>query len=57
MQKFLSWYRDVEYTPHGKVFDVGMTTRDAISRFANGIPALECGGKCDGDNGNLHSCS
>ncbi|MCL2064687.1 MAG: ADP-ribosylglycohydrolase family protein [Candidatus Cloacimonetes bacterium] len=52
MQKFLSWYRDAEYTPHGIVFDVGMTTRDAISRFASGVPALKCGGKYDSDNGN-----
>ena len=52
MQKFLSWYKDAKYTPHGKVFDVGMTTSDAISRFASGVPALECGGKYDEDNGN-----
>ena len=52
MKKFYSWYRVAEYTPHGNVFDVGTTTNAAISRYARGVPALECGGKRDEDNGN-----
>ena len=52
MQKFLSWYKNNEYTPHGDVFDIGIATRKALRRFAEGTPALQCGGTAEYDNGN-----
>ncbi len=32
MEKFVSWIKSGEYTPFGKVFDVGNTCYDAIIR-------------------------
>ncbi|GBF23407.1 hypothetical protein tpqmel_0811 [Candidatus Gastranaerophilus sp. (ex Termes propinquus)] len=52
MQKFLSWTDGTEYTPHGKVFDIGKTVLQAIYKYPKGIPATECGGKSEWDNGN-----
>lgn len=52
MQKFLSWLDEAKYTPHNEVFDVGRTSREAITRFVKGVPPLECGGVSEHDNGN-----
>ena len=52
MDNFFMWLDDGAYTPYGKVFDVGGSTRKAISRYANGIEPLNCGGKTRMDNGN-----
>ena len=52
MQKFISWIDNAEYTPHGEVFDVGIATRKALSRFADGVEPLLCGGISEKDNGN-----
>ena len=52
MQRFLSWLKDAKYTPHNEVFDVGRTSREAISRFAKGVPPLLCGGASEHNNGN-----
>lgn len=52
MRKFLSWTKKGEYTPYGKVFDVGISTRRALARFARGAEPLECGGIFEHDNGN-----
>ncbi len=52
MQSFLKWYTRGEYTADGKVFDIGITTREALARFEAGVPALECGGDGEYDNGN-----
>lgn len=52
MTKFLRWYREGAYTPHGQAFDVGRATAQALERFARGTPPLACGGTREGDNGN-----
>jgi len=52
MQKFLLWYDNAEYTPHGVVFDIGIATSGALNRFAQGTLALNCGGVSERDNGN-----
>lgn len=52
MSKFLMWFDEGSYTPHGEVFDVGISTRDAIKRFSDGIEPLKCGGVNERDNGN-----
>lgn len=52
MEKFIA-YRDKGYwTPYGTMFDIGRTTDEAIERFKNGVPAGQCGGTAEFDNGN-----
>ena len=52
MLRFESWKVNAAYTATNEVFDMGISTNTAISRFQKGIPVLQCG--CDGvnDNGN-----
>lgn len=52
MENFRRWYREGAFTPYGKTFGVGTGTARAIERYVLGIPALECGGFTDRDNGN-----
>nr|WP_276604469.1 O-acetyl-ADP-ribose deacetylase [Nannocystis sp. RBIL2] len=52
MGRFLTWLKGQAYTPHGEVFDVGIATRSAIARFANGAPPEAWGGRSERDNGN-----
>jgi len=52
MKKFLEWISQGAYTPHGEVFDVGISTRKALKRFLDGTLPLECGGITEQDNGN-----
>lgn len=52
MKRFVA-YRDQGYwTPYGEMFDIGIATVTAIDRFKKGIPAVQCGGKTEYDNGN-----
>lgn len=39
-------------TAHGDVFDMGIATRQALTKYAKGTPPLECGGTGTYDNGN-----
>jgi len=52
INRFIMWFEEGKYTPHGEVFDVGNTTRKALMRFTQGKAPLECGGLSDNDNGN-----
>lgn len=52
MDKFIGWFDKAEYTPYGQMFDIGIATRQALTRYKKGIPALECGGQEEYDNGN-----
>ena len=52
MKRFIMWFEEGKYTPHGEVFDVGNATRKALMRFSQGKAPLECGGLSDHDNGN-----
>lgn len=52
MSKFSRWLHDCEYTPYGRVFDVGITTRFSIDRYRNGVPLALCGGRGVNENGN-----
>ncbi|MEA4922834.1 MAG: ADP-ribosylglycohydrolase family protein [Eubacteriaceae bacterium] len=52
MDRFVHWLKDGDYTPDGRVFDVGGTTQAAIRRYTQGREAIECGGKSERDNGN-----
>lgn len=50
--KFGEWYKEELWTPHGKVFDIGIATNQAINSFLNGTPAVLSGGTSEYDNGN-----
>lgn len=52
MKEFMKWFNQGEYTQYYDTFDYGITTSAALHRFNMKIPALECGGKGDRDNGN-----
>ena len=52
MIEFKRWFFDGAYTQYNNTFDYGITTATAIQRFDKGIPADECGGKGERDNGN-----
>ncbi len=51
-RRFLSWYQDGVWTARGDVFDVGLTTSDALIRIRNGVPAEDAGGRDEHSNGN-----
>jgi len=50
--KFVKWLYEGYWTPHGKVFDVGNTTRIAIARLKEGVNPLEAGLADEFSNGN-----
>ena len=54
MEKFGMWMLHGDYTPHGDVFDIGITCSRAISAYRPdmGIDPLDCGGRGERDNGN-----
>lgn len=52
MRRFEDWLLHASNTAHDEVFDVGGAVKSAIFRFAQGTPALECGGKEDYSCGN-----
>ena len=52
-QRFVGWLLRAEWTPHGDVFDVGITTREAIFRLdAAKVPPVEAGPTGENNNGN-----
>ena len=50
--RFTDWYDDAAYTPHGKVFDVGNATAEAIKRLKKDVAPEKAGGTGERDNGN-----
>lgn len=50
--KFLQWYNAELWTPHGRVFDIGIATSQAIQRISKGVFPTLCGGNSEFDNGN-----
>lgn len=52
MDEFCRWALEGKHTPHGKVFDIGNTTRRGLERYINGEEALKSGGTSTRDNGN-----
>jgi ADP-ribosyl-[dinitrogen reductase] hydrolase len=51
-QRFVKWYNENLWTPHGQVFDIGNTTRDAIILLSRGIRAEVAGSDDQFSNGN-----
>ena len=52
MSRFREWRINGAYTPHGRVFDIGITCAGAIARFRPGVDPLSCGADGERDNGN-----
>ncbi len=50
--RFVKWYKESYWTPHGSVFDIGMGTRQAILEFMRGTKAEFSGGFDEMSNGN-----
>jgi ADP-ribosyl-[dinitrogen reductase] hydrolase len=51
-QNFVKWYQENYWTPRGRVFDIGIATREAILRIATGVKPELSGGFEEADNGN-----
>jgi ADP-ribosyl-[dinitrogen reductase] hydrolase len=51
-KNFVKWYSTELWTPHGKVFDIGIATRNAIHNIGKGHQPELCGGFEEKDNGN-----
>lgn len=51
-KSFEAWMVDGKWTPHGKVFDVGIATSDAIIKLRRGVAPTEAGGRDELSNGN-----
>lgn len=52
MDRFLAWQREGAYTVDGEMFDIGITTANALSRYCEGVNLINCGGSSERDNGN-----
>jgi ADP-ribosylglycohydrolase len=52
MRKFYLWIREAIWTATDEVFDVGITTRNAIINYQNGNSAVNCGLQDEYSNGN-----
>ncbi len=51
-ERFVSWESQAHWTPHGRVFDIGIATSQALSRVASGTSAEYAGGADEYSNGN-----
>lgn len=51
-RRFVDWHNAERWTPWGKVFDIGMTTRGALLAVARGTKAELAGGVVESSNGN-----
>lgn len=51
-EHFISWYKEGFWTPHGEVFDIGITTATAINKLMCGTEPEHAGGKDAYSNGN-----
>jgi ADP-ribosyl-[dinitrogen reductase] hydrolase len=49
---FVKWYYENHWTPHGVVFDIGISTQEAITRLKNGEKAELAGSWEENSNGN-----
>lgn len=49
---FIDFYLKGKFTPYGKLFDIGISTRNAIEKMINEIEPTKCGGASEMDNGN-----
>ncbi len=52
MYKFSEWVDYAKYTATDELFDIGISTRKAISNYKRGVKAVNCGTKGKNENGN-----
>ena len=52
MFNFINWWDGGKFSSLNKAFGIGRTVMAALERYLSDIPALECGGKGEMDNGN-----
>ena len=52
MDNFGRWVNEAAFTATGELFDIGRGTRQAIMKYLDGVPPVDCGGRSDNDNGN-----
>lgn len=52
MRKFYEWLEDAKYTALDTNFDIGITTKNAILKYVNGVEPLMCGVVDKKSNGN-----
>lgn len=52
LERFCRWKNQAAYTATDEVFDMGISTVEALRRFERGTTPLECGGTGEHDNGN-----
>lgn len=51
-EKFVAWHDESYWTPHGSVFDIGITTKESIFNMKKGHVPEICGGLDEYSNGN-----
>jgi ADP-ribosylglycohydrolase len=51
-RRYLAWWRKGTYSVNGRCFDIGVTTRHALARIADGIRAERAGSAADESSGN-----
>jgi ADP-ribosylglycohydrolase len=49
---FVRYYKNGEFTPNGEMFDIGISTQNAIEKTISGVEPVKCGGTTENDNGN-----
>jgi ADP-ribosyl-[dinitrogen reductase] hydrolase len=49
---FVRWMNEGYLTANGKMFDIGISTQQAILNIEAGVPITDCGGRDFGSNGN-----
>lgn len=49
---FIAWFDHAYWTAHGEVFDVGISTREAIFQLKSGVKSTQAGGATSHSNGN-----
>lgn len=52
MDGFCRWWHEQAYTAGGVIFDMGISVRQALSRYEHGFAPTESGGREEYDNGN-----
>lgn len=52
--RFVRWMNEGLWTANGDVFDIGMATRGALTRIANGTPAERSGGNDEHTTETVH---
>lgn len=50
--RFVSWFTTGKFSPYGEVFDIGYTTREALTKYMRGYPPMQSGSRRTLSSGN-----